>query len=104
MRALHRLPGRNRRTFRVRIRDREQAIMTAILAPVPTSIWDPVLLARNEIGQDIHVTMAERNMLIGGEPGSGKSVALQLIVAHGALSPDCKLLLVDGEHAGRGVY
>ena len=25
-------------------------------------------------------------MLIGGEPGGGKSVALQLIVAHGALS------------------
>ena len=34
----------------------------------------------------VEVNLAERNMLIGGEPGGGKSVALQLIVAHGALS------------------
>ena len=78
--------------------------MTAVLAPAPKSIWDPVHLGVNEIGQDIHVTMAERNMLIGGEPGSGKSVALQLIVAHGALSPDCKLLLVDGKRVELGLW
>jgi S-DNA-T family DNA segregation ATPase FtsK/SpoIIIE len=78
--------------------------MTAVLAPAPKSIWDPVHLGVNEIGQDVHVTMAERNMLIGGEPGSGKSVALQLIVAHGALSPDCKLLLVDGKRVELGLW
>jgi S-DNA-T family DNA segregation ATPase FtsK/SpoIIIE len=78
--------------------------MTAVLAPALRSIWDPVHLGVNEIGQDVHVTMAERNMLIGGEPGSGKSVALQLIVAHGALSPDCKLLLVDGKRVELGLW
>ena len=78
--------------------------MTAVLAPALRSIWDPVHLGINEIGQDVHVTMAERNMLIGGEPGSGKSVALQLIVAHGALSPDCKLLLVDGKRVELGLW
>jgi S-DNA-T family DNA segregation ATPase FtsK/SpoIIIE len=78
--------------------------MTAVLAPALKSIWDPVHLGVNEIGQDVHVTMAERNMLIGGEPGSGKSVALQLIVAHGALSPDCKLLLVDGKRVELGLW
>ncbi len=41
-------------------------------------------------------------MLIGGEPGGGKSVALQLIVAHGALSPDCRLILVDGKRVELG--
>ena len=60
--------------------------------------------ALDETGHDVHVTMAERNMLIGGEPGSGKSVALQLIVAHGALSPDCKLLLVDGKRVELGLW
>jgi S-DNA-T family DNA segregation ATPase FtsK/SpoIIIE len=35
--------------------------------------------------------------LIGGEPGGGKSVALKLIVAHGALSRDCRLILIDGK-------
>jgi DNA segregation ATPase FtsK/SpoIIIE, S-DNA-T family len=78
--------------------------MTAVLAPAQKSIWDSVHLGVNEIGQDVHVTMAERNMLIGGEPGSGKSVALQLIVAHGALSPDCKLLLVDGKRVELGLW
>jgi DNA segregation ATPase FtsK/SpoIIIE, S-DNA-T family len=79
--------------------------MNAVLAvSAARSIWDPVHLGINEIGQDMHVTMAERNMLIGGEPGSGKSVALQLIVAHGALSPDCKLLLVDGKRVELGLW
>ncbi len=52
----------------------------------PVSIWHPVHLGTDETGAQVHVTLAERNMLIGGEPGGGKSVALQLIVAHGALS------------------
>ena len=43
-------------------------------------------------------------MLIGGEPGSGKSDALQLIVAHGALSPDCRLILVDGKRVELGLW
>ena len=79
--------------------------MNAILtAPAPRSIWDPVHLALDETGRDVHVTLAERNMLIGGEPGSGKSVALQLIVAHGALSPDCALILVDGKRVELGLW
>ena len=43
-------------------------------------------------------------MLIGGEPGGGKSVALQLVVAHGALSPDCRLVLVDGKRVELGLW
>ena len=53
---------------------------------------------------DVHVTLAERNMLIGGEPGGGKSVALQLVVAHGALSRDCRLILVDGKRVELGLW
>src|SRR5215813_3593559 len=70
----------------------------------PLSIWDPVHLGTDELGRRIEVTLAERNMLIGGEPGSGKSVALQLIVVHGALSPDCRLILTDGKRVELGLW
>jgi DNA segregation ATPase FtsK/SpoIIIE, S-DNA-T family len=79
--------------------------MTADSVPVaPLSIWKPVHLGTDELGRRVEVTMAERNMLIGGEPGSGKSVALQLIVAHGALSPDCRLILTDGKRVELGLW
>src|SRR5215469_10144741 len=70
----------------------------------PLSIWDPVHLGTDEFGNRVEVTLAERNMLIGGEPGSGKSVALQLIVAQGALSNDCHLVLVDGKKVELGLW
>ena len=62
---------------------------TRPLPPVPTfpfSMFDPVHLGRDEYGQPVYVNLAERNMLLGGEPGAGKSSGLNLIVAHGALS------------------
>jgi DNA segregation ATPase FtsK/SpoIIIE, S-DNA-T family len=71
---------------------------------VPLSVWQPVHLGTDELGQRVEVTLAERNMLIGGEPGSGKSVALQLVVAHGAMSPDCRLVLVDGKRVELGLW
>src|SRR6201987_1141598 len=70
----------------------------------PLSIWNPVHLGTDELGHRVEVTLAERNMLIGGEPGGGKSVALQLIVAHGALSADCRLILVDGKRVELGLW
>ena len=79
--------------------------MTSQTLPArPLSIWQPVHLGTDEMGADVHVTLAERNMLIGGEPGGGKSVALQLIVAHGALSLDCRLILVDGKRVELGLW
>ena len=77
---------------------------TDTIPVAPLSIWDPVHLGTDELGRRVQVTLAERNMLIGGEPGGGKSVALQLIVAHGALSPDCRLILVDGKRVELGLW
>ena len=80
---------------------------TRTLAPVPTfpfSMFDPVHLGRDEYGEHVHVNLAERNMLLGGEPGAGKSSGLNLIVAHGALSYDCKLILVDGKQVELGLW
>src|SRR6516164_2083201 len=70
----------------------------------PLSIFDPVHLGVDEYGEPVHVNLAERNMLLGGEPGGGKSNALNLITAHGALSADCKLILIDGKQVELGPW
>ncbi len=75
--------------------------------PIPTfpfSMFDPVHLGIDENGEHVYVNLAERNMLLGGEPGAGKSSGLNLIVAHGALSHDCKLILVDGKQVELGLW
>jgi len=79
--------------------------MTGLSVPVaPLPIWHPIHLGTDETGRRVEVNLAERNMLIGGEPGGGKSVALQLIVAHGALSADCRLILIDGKRVELGLW
>jgi hypothetical protein len=52
---------------------------TVSKAPLP--IWQPMHLGTDEMGSETHVTLAKRNMLISGEPGSSTSGALQLVVA-----------------------
>ena len=61
------------------------------------SIYQPVYLGTQEGGTPAEVILMYRNMLLAGEPGSGKSVALNNIVAHAALCPDVELVLVDGK-------
>ena len=68
------------------------------------SIWEPIHLGTDETGGAVAVNLAERNILVGGEPGGGKSSALQLIAAHGALSLDCKLILIDGKRVELGLW
>ena len=61
------------------------------------SIFQPVFIGIDEFGQPVYVPLMYKNMLIGGEPGSGKSALLNLIVAHAALALDCTLCLLDGK-------
>jgi DNA segregation ATPase FtsK/SpoIIIE, S-DNA-T family len=68
------------------------------------SIWEPVELGLDERGHPVRVGLGERNLLAAGEPGAGKSVGLNLIVAHAALSLDCRLILVDGKRVELGVW
>ncbi len=70
----------------------------------PLSMWQAVHLGTDETGKDVYVTLVYRNMLLGGEPDSGKSVALQLAVAHAALSLDCRLILIDGKRVELGMW
>ena len=73
--------------------------------PVPTlwplvnasrlSLWDAIPVGEDEDGSEVTVTLPERNLLLGGEPGAGKSNVLQLLVAVGALDPSVRLTLFD---------
>jgi S-DNA-T family DNA segregation ATPase FtsK/SpoIIIE len=68
------------------------------------SIFDPVHVGIDEFGQPKRVPLIYRNMLIGGEPGSGKSGLLNAIVAHAALSLDCRLCLFDAKRVELGQW
>jgi hypothetical protein len=61
------------------------------------SLWDPIPLGVDEHGEPIRLGLVERNVLIGGEPGAGKSGALSLLVAAAALDPAARLWLLDGK-------
>ncbi|MET7282353.1 FtsK/SpoIIIE domain-containing protein [Kribbella sp. NPDC005582] len=61
------------------------------------SIYDPCYLGLDARGRAVRVTLMYRNILIGGEPGAGKSVAQGNIVAHAALCTDVDLILIDGK-------
>lgn len=46
--------------------------MTDLVLPDrPLSIWQPVHLGTDEFGRRVGVTLAGRNMILGGEPGAG---------------------------------
>ncbi|MEH1124439.1 FtsK/SpoIIIE domain-containing protein [Micromonospora sp. CPCC 206061] len=68
------------------------------------SIFDPVYLGIDEYGHPVYLPMIYRNILIGGEPGSGKSSLLNTIVAHAALCPDVRLCLLDGKQVELGLW
>lgn len=61
------------------------------------SLWQPVPVGVDDDGEVVYVHLPERNVLVGGEPGAGKSVALSMIVATAALDPSVKLWLLDGK-------
>ena len=68
------------------------------------SMFDPVYLGIDEAGLPVYVPMMYNNLLLAGVPGAGKSVALSLVVAHGALSQDCRLCLIDGKQVELGLW
>ncbi|MGW4830349.1 FtsK/SpoIIIE domain-containing protein [Amycolatopsis japonica] len=68
------------------------------------SIYDLVHLGIFEDGVLAEIELIYRNILLGGEPGAGKSVALNNIVAHCALCPDVSLWLFDGKQVELGLW
>ena len=61
------------------------------------SIYDPIHFGINENGDRVEVTLMYKNLLDGGEPGSGKSSLVNTVIGHAALSADCRLWLFDGK-------
>jgi len=61
------------------------------------SLWEPIPVGVDELGQTVTVSLPERNVLLGGEPGAGKSAALSLLVASAALDPSTRVWLLDGK-------
>ncbi len=68
------------------------------------SMYDPVHLGIDEYGYGVDLELIYRNILLAGEPGAGKSVALNNIVAHGALATDCSMWLFDGKQVELGLW
>jgi DNA segregation ATPase FtsK/SpoIIIE-like protein len=73
-------------------------ISSPLLQVPALSLWNPIFLGVGQDGLAVNVGLPEHNLLIGGEPGSGKSVALSTIVAAAALDPTVHLTLLDGKH------
>jgi hypothetical protein len=100
---------------RVRVREDPTAARRAQLvlvdrdplaeAPVPwpwagvagSNLWGGVPLGYDEDNALVTLELAGHHLLLGGEPGAGKSNALSLVVAAAALDPDSQLWCFDGK-------
>ena len=60
------------------------------------SMYDPIYVGNTETGTNAYVTLMYRNMLVAGEPGGGKSVFVNNIIGHAAMSTNTRLVLFDG--------
>jgi FtsK/SpoIIIE family len=59
------------------------------------SLWQPVPVGEDEDGHQAELLLPERNLLLGAEPGGGKSTVAQLLIAAAALDASTKLVLFD---------
>jgi S-DNA-T family DNA segregation ATPase FtsK/SpoIIIE len=71
---------------------------------LPLSIFDTVPVGIDEFGLPVLIRLIWRNLLIGGEPGAGKSALLNVLVAYAALCANCKLILLDGKQVELGQW
>jgi hypothetical protein len=59
------------------------------------SLWAPIPVGEDEDGNQVTVTLPERNLLAGGEPGAGKSTVVQVLIAAATLDPSVVVTLFD---------
>jgi hypothetical protein len=59
------------------------------------SLWAPIPVGEDEDGNQVEILLPERNLLLGAEPGGGKSTVAQLLIAAAALDPSVVLTLFD---------
>ncbi|MEV0842222.1 FtsK/SpoIIIE domain-containing protein [Actinocatenispora sera] len=68
------------------------------------SMFDPIYVGRDEYGQPSYLRLIYKNLLSGGEPGSGKSTMINAVCCHAALCTDARLVLFDGKWVELGQY
>jgi hypothetical protein len=61
------------------------------------SAWDPLSIGIDRDGNEVSISLIERNLLIGGEPGSGKSAMLNVLIAYLAECRGVQLYLFDAK-------
>jgi hypothetical protein len=61
------------------------------------SLWGPFPIGIDEIGDVVWMTLVGRNVLLGGEPGAGKSSALSVLIAAAALDPSVRIWGLDAK-------
>ena len=61
------------------------------------SVWDGIPIGIDEDGEIVTVHLAEHSFLLGGEPGSGKSVLLATFLAYLVQDPTVALYIFDGK-------
>ena len=83
--------------FEVRQHPFPKVLLTDLAEITNTDLWKPLPLGLADDGKAVSITLPEHNLLIGGEPGSGKSVALSVLVATAALDPRVGITLFDGK-------
>jgi FtsK/SpoIIIE family len=59
------------------------------------SLWQPIPVGTDEDGNQVEILLPERNLLLGAEPGGGKSTVAQLLIATAALDASARLVLFD---------
>ena len=62
-----------------------------------TNLWRPLPIGVDEDGVPVLLDLAGHHVLVGGEPGAGKSNALSMIVATAALDPSVDLWCLDAK-------
>jgi S-DNA-T family DNA segregation ATPase FtsK/SpoIIIE len=70
----------------------------------PMSIFDPLFLGIDEFGHPVYLPLIYRNILMGGEPGAGKSSLLNTVVGTGSMCHDVNLCLFDGTQVDLGLF
>src|SRR5438309_3720272 len=79
-------------------------LLWPLLDAPAVSLWRPIPVGIAEDGTEATISLPERNLLLGGEPGGGKSVALQQIIAAAALDHAVHLTLFDANRVQLSVW
>ena len=75
----------------------DQALPQPLLSKARTDFWDPIPVGISDQGKTVFMGLPEHSLLIGGEPGGGKSVLLWSLLTAAALDPSVVLWLFDGK-------